>query len=94
MKITKPAVEIEVCDTCHRDGYLEQCIVCEKMYCLTCQALIRGSWVKPDVGKCCQDREDVLAIVAQFSELITPIIRDRAAALGGIGIMSIAKGKS
>lgn len=81
MKITQPAKEIEVCDRCRSDGYLQQCIVCGKMYCLTCKALIMGCWVEPNVGKCCQDREDVLEIVARFSEQITPIIRARSEAL-------------
>lgn len=81
MKVTKPAEEIEVCDICHRDAYLQTCIVCGGRYCLTHQAIIPGCWVKPIVGRCCQDRDDVQAIVARFSERITPMIEARAVAL-------------
>lgn len=84
MKIQRPAEEIEVCDTCHREAYLLTCLACGKRFCLTCQAIISGCWVKVRIGRCCRDREDVRVIVDQFAAQITPIIEARTAALGAL----------
>lgn len=81
MKICKPSREAEVCDTCHCEGYLQECLVCGGQFCLTHRAIIAGCWVSPDVCKACGSRADVQAVVEKAAAQIGPIIRARSAAL-------------
>ena len=84
MKINVPAREIEVCDVCQRTdapGPLTTCNTCGREYCLTCNAIIPRCWFPPDVCRRCSGREDVGAIVIQYSDEITPIISRRTNAL-------------
>jgi hypothetical protein len=81
LKINKT---IEVCDYCSSDGYLQECIVCQKMYCLTCQCIIAGCWVSPNVCKKCDDRDDVKAVCAKYADKMTPIVRARDKALSNL----------
>ena len=81
MKVTLPAEDIEVCDRCRRDGYLQQCPVCGGQFCLTCHGIIAGCWVDPDVCRGCARRPDVQAVVERHAAAITPIIKRRTADL-------------
>jgi len=84
MKKTIPAREaevVEVCDICQHEGYLQECLACGNSYCMIHRALIPGCWYPPQVGECCEDRDDVREIVRQHSEQIAPIIKARGAAL-------------
>ena len=82
MKVKRPAKEVEVCDVCQRDdGYLQTCLVCGGVYCLTCDAVMVGCWVKPPVCRDCAKRPDVQGVVARAADKITPIIARRKAAL-------------
>jgi len=81
MRVTKPAEEIEVCDFCGRDTFLQTCLVLKNRkryrYCLTCDGKIAGCWVQPNICRECQDREDVKSVVSEYAKQITPIIRKR-----------------
>lgn len=85
MKITKPAEEIEVCDICRHDGYLQQCVFCARDYCLTCKALIYACWVEARVCEKCGEIDEVGELVRRFSKDITPIIKARRMALLAMG---------
>jgi len=81
MKVKRPAAEVEVCDTCGRDGYLQTCLVCGGQYCLTCHTTMVGCWITVDVCQDCSGRDDVRGIVARAADKITPIIMRRKASL-------------
>jgi len=84
VKIQKPAAEIEVCDICHREGYLQTCLVCRARYCMAHRAIIAGCWVGVFACINCQDRDDVREIVERHAAQITPIIEARRAELAGL----------
>lgn len=81
MKVKQPAREVEVCDFCGREGFLQACTVCGKSFCLICEAVIGGCVVSTRVGKCCGKREDVANVVERYAQQFQPIVRRRAAAL-------------
>lgn len=84
MKIHKPEREVEVCDRCHREGFLQECLVCGGQYCLTCDAIMAGCWVSPRVCRRCGGRPDVQRVVTEAAERITPIIEERRASLSAL----------
>ena len=77
---------MEVCDICRRDYVLTTCRVCGRQFCLMCDALIPGCWVKPEVCKLCGKREDVQAVVQRYAKRITPIIKQRETALARLPV--------
>jgi hypothetical protein len=85
MKITIPLKEIEVCDRCFREGYLQSCIVCGGKFCLTCEGIICGCAHKTRVCKPCADEPSVLEVVKKYVPRLVRIIAARDAELAGIG---------
>ena len=82
MKITKPQIEIEVCDLCGREaGYLLECTTCGKQYCLTCEGIVPKSWGYTNLCRKCSGRNDVKAVCQKYAEQLTPIFGNRNAAL-------------
>ncbi len=81
MRITKPERVVEVCDICHEEDFLQTCPVCGKRICLLCRGIMAGCRVSPRVCKECSERPDVQSVVQGHADLITPIIRQRSAAL-------------
>lgn len=81
MKIKRPEVEIEVCDNCHRDSYLQDCKVCNKKYCLMCEAVVTGCIHKMQICRPCGDRPEVLGISELFAPRIKAILLERNEAL-------------
>lgn len=80
MKQTLPAKEIEVCDICHREGYLEVCVTCGKQYCITHQATISGSYGFLHLCCKCGKRDDVKEIAEKYSDKLYDIYQERKAA--------------
>ena len=81
MKKTIPEQILEVCDFCESTGYLQECIVCLKAFCLTCEGTIQGCWVGPQVCRECARRKDVRKVSDKHAKEITPIIKRRSRAL-------------
>ena len=81
MKIKRPAVQVEVCDTCQREGYLETCLVCGERYCLTCRGIMCGCMIAADLCRKCAKREDVGKVVERYAARISPIVKLRGGAL-------------
>lgn len=81
MKVKKPATEVEVCDTCQNEGFLQTCLVCGGRYCLTCDGVVMGCWVKADLCRECAKRKDVKKIMENYAAKITPVVQRRTAAL-------------
>lgn len=77
MKVSIPAEEKEVCDTCEREGHLTTCLVCGKQFCLLCQCYLVGCMVRPDVCKKCDDRDDVQQIAKQYGLKILKLTNKR-----------------
>lgn len=77
MKITKPAVTIEVCDYCESDGFLQVCDSCGGKYCLLCQGIIGGCMVSIDVCSKCGSEDKVLDVAEKYAKKIIPIIHKR-----------------
>ncbi len=88
MRITKPERVVEVCDICHGEGFLKTCPVCGKQFCLVCEGIMAGCWVGPDVCQRCSRRSDVREAVELYAKRITPIIRERTAALKALSVES------
>lgn len=81
MKTNLPARELEVCDFCHREGYLQDCWVCGKQFCLSDEGTVVGSFGFTKVCRVCSSRDDVQLVCGKFAKLIGPILRKRDAAL-------------
>ena len=81
MKIKKPEQEIEVCDVCQRDGYLQMCQICHGQFCLTHRAILPGCFVSVDVCEPCGKREDVQAVIDRFLPDFKKLVTTRDAAL-------------
>ena len=81
MKTTIPAKEVELCDICHRDGYLMTCKACGGRYCLLCDAIITGCVHKLDVCRKCGDSEPVQAIAKKYVPQLVAVLKARDAEL-------------
>jgi len=81
MKVKRPAAEVEVCDRCKREGFLQTCLVCGGRYCLTCDGLVMGCMISADLCRECSKREDVLKIMGRYATQIRPVVKRRDAAL-------------
>ena len=85
MKITVPSKQAEACDTCGRvmscHGLLTKCVVCERDYCHTCEAIMYGCMVQPSVCKECAKIEGVRNTVAKFAPLLVKLLTQRDKAL-------------
>ena len=76
--------EVEVCDRCRREGYLQECLACGAMFCLTCNTTILGCWVRPKVCRNCGTHPKVKEICDRHAALITPILEKRADELSAL----------
>jgi hypothetical protein len=81
MKIRKPAVDLEVCDFCQCDGYLQTCAACGRQYCLSDEGHVGKSWGFTELCRQCAGRMDVAEICAKYAAKLTPIFRARNRAL-------------
>ncbi len=81
MKKKIPAHQIEVCDICHRDGYLQKCIVCQGQYCISHGGTVMGSYGFVDCCTDCARRDDVNKICSKYSKKLTVIYKERQTAL-------------
>lgn len=88
MKIMIPAEEareIEVCDFCKDEKTaLWTCPVCHRQFCISCEGIIGGCVIQPDVCKKCARREDVNAIVDSYVEKLRPILDRRKEELAAL----------
>ena len=94
MRKRVPAKTVTVCDVCHReDGYLTECIVCGKEYCLLCKCCIPGCMMAPDVCKECDDREDVQKVCAKHAPKFGKVLKRRDDELRGLArSVAVTKG--
>lgn len=76
-----PEKEVEVCDLCGRDGYLQTCKACKGRYCLTCDAIITGCVHKLDVCRACGKKPEVLAISEKYVPQLVAVLKSRDAEL-------------
>ena len=76
-----PEKEIEVCDICHRDGYLMTCKACGGRYCLMCHATITGCIHRVDVCRKCGESARVVAIAEKYAPRLVAILKERDAEL-------------
>lgn len=81
MKITEPAREVDVCDLCRSHSYLQDCDVCGKQFCLSCEGTVPQSWGFTQICRGCAERDDVKAICERYAEQLTPIYARRRSAL-------------
>jgi hypothetical protein len=81
MKKTIPQQEVHVCDLCGRDGYLLDCHVCGREFCLGDQGTVPQSWNFTQLCRECAHREDVQNLCITFAKKLTPIFSARNKAL-------------
>lgn len=81
MKITRPAKEVEVCDFCQSDSYLQECHVCHKKYCLVHDGLVAGSFGFTTICRDCARRVDVHVVCEKYAKRLAPIYKARNEAL-------------
>ena len=62
----KKQVELNICDFCGRDGYLQKCIVCHKEYCVICN--YSGVFSLRVCRKCSTENKKVRAILDKYEE--------------------------
>ena len=86
MEVTKPARTVEVCDFCQREGYLQPCDVCGRMFCLTHKGTVAGSWGFTTLCTECAGREDVGIVCAEYAKRLTPIFEERRIALRALRV--------
>lgn len=82
MKKTLPPREVELCDCCHREGYLETCKFCGGMYCLLCRAVISGCAHQVDVCRNCETNPKLLTIIEKYVPLIVSVLEARDIEIG------------
>ena len=75
--------EVTVCDLCKGEGFfLTECLVCGKEYCCSCEGLIPGCIVRPDVCLECDGLESkVQAICDKFAPRLAKSIKQRDQAI-------------
>lgn len=93
MKVTIAETTKHVCDLCSRGGYLETCRVCGREFCLTCQGMVNGSWGFTTLCRTCAECDDVQKICERYATKLTPIFKNRDAALKRLGRKKTAKPK-
>lgn len=81
MKTTHPAREVEVCDFCRREGFLTECDVCGRQYCLTDEGTVAGSYGFTNVCRDCSRQQRVQEICDKYAVHLRPIFQQRDAAL-------------
>ena len=87
----QPAQQIEVCDCCGRDGYLQTCKACGGKYCIIHNAIITGCIIEVPVCRKCQGRPDVLAIVEKYAPLINAPRKERDAEISALNDPVVAR---
>lgn len=81
MKIRIPAKTVEVCYICHHEGFLENCTVCKRKYCIVHESTVAGSYGFTHVCRNCGQRQDVQDVCQRYAERLTPIFNQRQTAL-------------
>lgn len=81
MKTTIPEKTVDVCDFCHREGYLETCDVCGRQFCLIDNGIVAGSYGSMDICKECARRDDVHKVCERYAKQLKPIYKRRMTAL-------------
>lgn len=81
MRTTLPEKTVEVCDFCHREGYLKECDVCGRSFCLTHEGIVGQCWGFTTLCRECCHRDAVKEICARYAKRLTAIYRQRNAAL-------------
>jgi hypothetical protein len=82
MKTEIPARTAEVCDRCHREGFLQTCIRCGGRYCLTCDGIVAGCVVSPDVCRECSHDPVVVKLCEEYSPKLQKLVEERDAKIG------------
>jgi len=85
MKVTVPEKEVEVCDLCQHDGYLETCLFCQGKFCLTCHGIIPGCIHKVQVCRKCGGEPALREIVSAYVPRLTEILNERDADIIELG---------
>lgn len=77
MKKRIPAQTLEVCDFCHSDGYLQECWVCSRQFCLVHQGTVAGSYGFTRLCPECSSRDDVKAICDKWAKKLQRLFGQR-----------------
>ncbi len=77
MKMKTPAKEVEVCDFCRQEGYLTECHVCGRQFCLVDDGTVAGSFGFTKLCRECSGRDDVRSICTRHAEKLAPIYAAR-----------------
>ena len=96
MKIKIPAredTETEVCDICHRGGYLQTCKACGGKFCIIHDDYVPGCIHKLDICRTCSDRPEVITIAANFAPKIKAVLNERDAELAKLCNADIRNGE-
>lgn len=87
MKIKVPSKTVEACDICGRqNSLLDECEVCKREYCFTCEAIICGCVHQPDVCRECAESDKVRAVILRFVKPLVDVLKKRTAALRRVRI--------
>ena len=81
MKRTIQKHEVEVCDFCNHEGYLQKCWVCKREFCLTHEGTGPASWGFTTICQACAGREDVRRVCDKCAAKVTSIFQARYKAL-------------
>jgi hypothetical protein len=78
IKINK---EVEVCDFCQRETYLQICIVCKKEFCILCKGIGYNPY-NQKICKECIKKEDVEKIITHSKKSYNRNYLKQKASLG------------
>ena len=81
MRTTIPQKTVEVCDFCNREGYLRECHVCGRSFCLVDEGLVGQCWGFTKLCCECSQRDDVGKICERYAKRLAPLYRQRERAL-------------
>lgn len=75
-----PAKTVEVCDLCSHQapaGCLTKCVICQKDYCHTCEAIMCGCIHQPQICKKCAGNDKVIELVGKFAHPLLLVLNKR-----------------
>lgn len=88
MKKQIPEHELNVCDLCERSGFLSECHVCGREFCLSHQGMVPATWGFTTICTECADRNDVQIICRSYAEQLALIYKARDKALKELAVGS------
>ena len=88
MKVTVPEKTIEACDYCQAEGFIKDCDVCNRQFCLSHEGTVMGSWGFTCICRDCARRDEVRQICEKHAENLTAVFRRRNDALKKLGAAS------